>query len=507
MPIKPIYQNPFPDDPTSYTAGEVTPSRYNQGSQATDSLGNVHSVDDLKNYNYYYVNVSTGADTNTGLSPTTAFKTIAHAVSLAGNGCKIILANGTYPEYGITISNDIEIIGTSESGTIINGTSTGRIFNISTGCSVKISNLTIENGKSNNGGAINNSGYLIMNSITVTGCNAPYAASSNIYAGGIWNEAVLKGYNCTFTNNTSLWGGAIVNDTPSYCKLIGCIFTDNSCTSPLDNTPSSFYVSRAGAIMQVGYGEYIGCTFTSNSAFEGGAVTVNSQNTFSMNNCTFTNNTSISTGAAINIFHAEVNCYHCTFSGNNSNMGAAIYLDGQSQASGLIPNILNLEECEFTGNYTNHNTNQPGYGTGAVIMSYDGIITAKDCIFETNTATMGGSVLYQEASGLIDCSSTFKNCTIENNTDTYGAIVIMGGYLTYDPWNTASGNTGSSGLMLLSGGIRLPNRTATNNGSSPAGLSWLAGDTCDNMDLAVAIDHWRCSVSGTPGTWVAVNVN
>ena len=43
----------------------------------------------------YFVNASTGADTNNGLTPATAVKTINQGITLSGAGDKVTVAAGT----------------------------------------------------------------------------------------------------------------------------------------------------------------------------------------------------------------------------------------------------------------------------------------------------------------------------------------------------------------------------------------------------------------------------
>ena len=44
----------------------------------------------------YYVNNTTGSDTNTGMSPTAPFQNITHAMSVALSGDTILVAPGSY---------------------------------------------------------------------------------------------------------------------------------------------------------------------------------------------------------------------------------------------------------------------------------------------------------------------------------------------------------------------------------------------------------------------------
>jgi hypothetical protein len=68
----------------------------------------------------WYVNGATGSDSNNCLSPTTACKTIGHAISLASPGGSIIVTAATYTE-NLTIGKNLNIVGSGCSNTVING--------------------------------------------------------------------------------------------------------------------------------------------------------------------------------------------------------------------------------------------------------------------------------------------------------------------------------------------------------------------------------------------------
>src|ERR1700738_3153683 len=67
-----------------------------------------------------YVNGVTGSDSNNCLSPTTACKTIGHAISLSLSGDSIRVAAATYTE-NLTIGLSLKILGSGSTTTIIDG--------------------------------------------------------------------------------------------------------------------------------------------------------------------------------------------------------------------------------------------------------------------------------------------------------------------------------------------------------------------------------------------------
>src|SRR5215469_10260417 len=94
----------------------------------------------------WYVNGTTGSDNNNCKSPTTACKTIGHAISLAASGDSISVAAATYSE-NLTISISLKIIGASAATTIIDGGRVSTVVTISSaGAQVTLSKVTIRNG-------------------------------------------------------------------------------------------------------------------------------------------------------------------------------------------------------------------------------------------------------------------------------------------------------------------------------------------------------------------------
>lgn len=66
----------------------------------------------------WYVNGVSGSDSNACISPTSACKTIGHAVSLAASGDSIIVAAATYWE-NLTIGISLNVVGSGARTTIV----------------------------------------------------------------------------------------------------------------------------------------------------------------------------------------------------------------------------------------------------------------------------------------------------------------------------------------------------------------------------------------------------
>ena len=249
---------------------------------------------------------------------------------------------------GIVINKPITIDG---QGFTISGNNQAGIFNI-TANNVIIKNLNLINGNGS-GGAI--------------------------YWFGL-NGVVT---NCTFTNNSGFFGGAILWDANTY------------------------FMGSSGTISN--------CTFTNNTAERGGGAIHCHCEFINITGCTFTNNTA-NFGGAIhwNAFWGAIN--NCTFSGNN-----AITRDDTPLA---LKRGFRLETIiKVLGGRPIY----PGDG-GAIYWHGDGKIIK--CIFEGNNATRNGTAIYLTVAGIISAFednklTEFQDIYLENNAtrlDNCGAL-------------------------------------------------------------------------------------
>ena len=297
-----------------------------------------------------YVSNSTGSDTTGDGSQSKPYQTISKGISMITSGGTVHIADGIYTGTGNTnlkINKNMNIIGQSQTGTIINGTGTNWIFDVYGGTDVTFTNLTLTNGKA---GLTDMYGYVHV-------------------GGAIYNRGTLSVNGCTFTGNNADYGGAIYNNGGTINSVSDCTFTGNTVISGGGD---------GGAILNVGtINSLNGCTFTGNTAVNGGGV-INNVGTISLSGCNFTDNTATS-GGVINNFGGTISLSGCNFTNNTATSGGAIY-NGYYY---LSDSKVTLNGCNITQNTATT------YG-GAIYN--EGSLTANYNRFYNNTATDGTAI-------------------------------------------------------------------------------------------------------------------
>lgn len=283
---------------------------------------------------------------------------------------KITLDSDVVYQSGDSVSDGILITGTKVidgKGHTINAKGKTRIFKVASGCKLTLKNVNIVNGRmsGNHGGAILNSGKIVLNkcnfiSCKVTGSKANGGAISGSgsgtishcnfskcsagYMGGAANVNKNKFNYCTFTNNVARFGGAVAGTVYLYnsdfknCKstaphnydgggagtgefprVESCTFTN--CKSKgfggaLRGTTNSYNskfidcASKQGGAIR-GKGNTIGCTFIKCSAStQGGAIyTQNAR----INKCTFIQCTAPQKSSKVIFKGIDVKITNCKF--------------------------------------------------------------------------------------------------------------------------------------------------------------------------------------------------
>ena len=399
---------------------------------------------------------------------------------------------------GVIINKNIRIDG---KGHTIDAKNLGRIFEIDGGFAVTLTNVTLTNGKADNGGAIYNFGNLDLVHVNFVNNTAKYGGAIMNYAYGL----VLD--DSTFTNNTAKIGGAIYNSAD--CFVVGnSTFANNTATS------------NGGVIFNYGIGFVVGnSTFANNTAEDAGAVYNEGDNSV-VGNSTFVNNTATSIGGAI-INNGKLVVDNSAFEDNAANYyGGAIFNWDDLQVTNsafdgndiLVRNIramdnvdhggaaiynwkngkLDISKSNFTNNIKNYKNGDRLVGAVATI----GDATISDSYFVNNSGRWGGALSvmggeFSIATNFIDIDGT----KFVNNSALYGGAMFVWGSnysisnsifdnnSAFGKGNMTPNNNNGGALVVTQGNIPISgtiiNSNFTNNKAQYGGAAWINEGTID----------------------------
>ena len=277
----------------------------------------------------WYANGGTGSDSHNCLSPTTACKTIGHAISLASSGDTIMVAASTYTE-NLTIGISLSIAGSGAATTIVDGGGTYTVIAISnSGAQVTLSKLTIRHGTSQFGGGIHNSGKLTINNSILSG-NKSSNSCTNLCpssGGGIFNNGgTLAINNSTLTENT-----ASISCTGQCHSQGGGIF-NNGGTLAIINSTLSTNIASASCPFRGAF-----CTGDGGGIFNYGGALMISRSTI--------NGNSANAGGGIDNNSGTLTISDSTFYGNSANFNR-----GNAFGGGIVSGAATISNSTFGGN-------------------------------------------------------------------------------------------------------------------------------------------------------------
>ena len=349
-------------------------------------------------------------------------------------------------EDGIVIDKNIIIDG---NGSTISGANLARLFNVTSGYTLVLGNLTVCDAKADKGAGIyvNEGAGLLADKVNFINNTAVYRGGA-IYSEGtvVVTNSVFDSNDITFrTANDDNGGAAIYNlngtlaiyssnitnnlkdivirDGNKGDLLVGAVVTTGK-TDIYDSYFANNTGSWGGAISSLGYmnpdEDYVltvkNTKFEGNNATFGGAIFVESSN-LEVDNCTFENNkgvgvgssgTSNTQGGAIVVFPsgAQATITDSKFISNVARVGGAVSFAGVDGDS-LIDN------CTFVDNLADD-------GGAFYFWSGSATITVTDSDFINNAAAYGGAIENEGDSDLI-----VDNCTfVENYATTSGGAII-----------------------------------------------------------------------------------
>ncbi len=235
-----------------------------------------------------------------GSTPVATCTEGALRAALAGSNAVTFSCDGVIRLSGtLNITKDTVIEGSGRRVTI-SGDDAVRVFKVHSNASLTLSDLSVADGLSPEGGGIYNEGNLTILGVTLTGNNkrADYFSSSG---GAIHTRfGTLNATNSTFAGNMASAGGGIFSDGTS-ANLHSCSFRSNTAVG-VGGGALFFTTNGGGAALRQ-------CSFSANSAFgnEGGGAVHNGALLRAVN-CSLVENSAFGmTGADTVVERAEGN--------------------------------------------------------------------------------------------------------------------------------------------------------------------------------------------------------
>lgn len=269
---------------------------------------------------------------------------------------------------------------------------------------VTITDSTIKDNESDNGGAIYATRRAIENDTEVL------TVRSTDFAGNVAKDS----------------GGALLLTASVDVYMKDVTFVANSITKKTDGAGGAIHAGKSTL-------EIDGGVFTKNtSACVGGAISLGEGAGITLNNVTASRNSARTNGGFVYSTLGELTVYNSTVNNNTSNMGAGMYL-----YEGAVSSIYNTE---FKSNKCTEN--------GAALFIYTGgtRTVINGCDFESNSSSNFGGGLY---------ISNKSDVQIHNATAT-GNSAVKGGFM-YETTSgtvvelaalTVSGNTATGGSVI-----------------------------------------------------------
>ena len=319
------------------------------------------------------------------------------------SGCTAHFADGTYElDYKKGIYSSMTFMGQSAQNTIIKFN--GIAFNVGDGYTLTLKDLTLDHATVKNLGTVSATNVIFKNGVAVDDTSYGY---DNAYGGAIYNYVstdyygyvtnVPKNtlYNCTFLNNSAMYGGAIylpygelslsnckfinnsahwfggaiASDKDSKISVVGTIF--ENCRS-VDDAGGAIYAFSTDL-------EVRDSTFNNCSAnFAGAICSLNSEILISYSN--FTNNLARYEGGAVYKMYGSGTVIKSNFTKNAALNGGALFSDNCTS--------FEIKNSEFASNAAT------GFG-GAIFSNANPKLTVDGVTFTDNKASYNANMLNQ----------------------------------------------------------------------------------------------------------------
>ena len=322
----------------------------------------------------------------------------------AENCYHVVTVNSTD---AVTVLGGFVIMGGNANG-LGNLNKGGGIFNQSENLTVTNCSISRNSSSSNGGGMFNSS-----SKPTVIDCEFS-SNSTGDGGGGMANaDSDPTVINCIFSGNSGKNGGAILNYLKSHPTLDDCTFVGNS----VDDNGGAIFNSQSNPLITR-------CRFIRNRTLKddgrilgGGGILNASGSEPIVRDCLFLENSTRNYGGGMFNPSSSPSVIRCTFTGNSAENGGGI-----SNHSGIAkltstsnPKLIN---CIFNENIASDD--------GGGIYNFDSHPTFVNCTFQKNNANTKGGGIHNDAYGMIftphfigpsaGSRSTVTNCIFWENT-------------------------------------------------------------------------------------------
>ena len=322
----------------------------------------------------------------------------------------------------LLVNHSINISGPGSANLAVNGNGSHRVFHVSSGQTVTISDLMISNGNDYNAGGIYNDGA----TLTVNDCVFSANSGGGYGGGGIMNDASnananLTVNNCLFDGNSAdFLGGGILNFTTSSTTanltVSNCTISNNSA----DDGGGIVNYGSDGTVTSV----VSNTTITGNSAEFGrggaihnDAVFVGGSATLTVSSCTISNNSAYFSGGGIGNSAGNLQISNCTVSGNSAGSGGGVYTEYDEAE-------VDISNSTLSGN--------SGASGGGVYSQEQVTVTVTNSTLSGNSANSGGGIYYDfdgSSGGTVILANTvLKTGASGENIYNFGGQVVSQGY-------------------------------------------------------------------------------
>lgn len=365
----------------------------------------------------------------------------------------IILSPGTYTltlvgrdEDGsltgdLDITDDLNIIGAGTNQTFIDANQIDRLFQVFSGRTLNLSNLTLINGNASttdNGGNIQNQGNLILTNVMVVN-------GKSARGGGVYNDvgATMTATDSVFAGNTAiLQGGALYND--GTLTLIRAQVGQDGA--------GNFSNTHGGGLYNFGTLTITDSSFTDNTADSRGGAVYNAAVT-----------TTLAGAVPVAAAGANTNITLTNVANFPTTTGFVIQIGSeQMQVTGIVGNVFTVTRG-FAG------TTPAAFAVGTSVTSV-GVNTASvsGSTFNNNFASSRGAAIFNEDSFNITNSTLTTNASGTNagigNTLTGRVTVTNSTIVDNEAYRGGGLANSTAGVVTVKNTIVARNTSTTTSG-------------------------------------------